>query len=212
MRHWPITRIPHVVDCDVFAPMDMNEARTKLGLPIGVPLILFLASAGIHDRRKGWDLLDEALVHVRRSVPEVEVVIVGPSSPDYECTSGAKIHWRGSIRGDEALRLHYCAGNITAVPSREDNMPLTAMEAQSCGRPVTGYALGGLLDIVAAGQVPTLAQPLLPEALATKIDLLLGSQEFSAKAAEMARDHSVTTWSAPVVTKAYLRLYSSLQR
>jgi glycosyltransferase involved in cell wall biosynthesis len=212
MRHWPITRIPHVVDCDVFAPMDMNEARTKLGLPLGVPLILFLASAGIHDRRKGWDLLDEALVHVRKSVPQVEVVIVGPASEGYESKSGVKIHWRGSISGDEALRLHYCAADVTAVPSREDNMPLTAMEAQSCGRPVCAFNLGGLSDIVADGVSGHLAKPLMATSLAWGTGSLLKSQSNDAHFSYMARERSLVTWSSNVVVHGYAEQYSEIQR
>jgi glycosyltransferase involved in cell wall biosynthesis len=210
MRHWPITRIPHVVDCDVFAPMDMNEARTKLGLPIGVPLILFLASAGIHDRRKGWDLLDEALVHVRKSVPEVEVVIVGPSSPGYESTSGAKLHWRGSIRSDEALRLHYCAADVTVVPSREDNMPLTAMEAQSCGRPVAAFRLGGLSDIVAHTVSGRLAVPFDTESLAGAVETLFESSTDSRRISDAARSRSTATWSSHIVVTSYLSAAANL--
>ena len=207
MRHWPITRIPHVVDCDVFAPMDMNEARTKLGLPLGVPLILFLASAGIHDRRKGWDLLDEALVDVRKSVPEVEVVIVGPPSPGYESTSGAKIHWRGSVNGNEALRLHYCAADLTAVPSREDNMPLTAMETQSCARPVVAFRVGGLPQIVDHGKSGLLAEANHVGALS---GALLGALSSLEPYGLSARQKSVATWSNQVVATDFKRLYETL--
>ncbi len=207
MRHWPITRIPHVVDCDVFAPMDMNEARTKLGLPLGVPLILFLASAGIHDQRKGWDLLDEALVQVRASVPDIEVVIVGPPSPGYESTSGAKIHWRGSINGNESLRLHYCAADLTAVPSREDNMPLTAMEAQSCGRPVIAFSVGGLPEIVDHAVSGFLAKPFDSALFAQSILNALLHIESGEGLEQHARERALKTWSARVVPAEYLSMY-----
>ncbi len=211
MRHWPITRIPHVVDCDVFAPMDMNEARMKLGLPLGVPLILFLASAGIHDRRKGWDLLDEALVHVRKSAPEVEVVIVGPPSPGYESQSGVKIHWRGSISGNEELRLNYCAADITAVPSREDNMPLTAMEAQSCGRPVAAFKIGGLTDIIVEDSTGVLANAPTSEALAESLVRLFQDPERITHLATGARSRSLLSWDGPVVTRQFLKSYQTVR-
>jgi glycosyltransferase involved in cell wall biosynthesis len=203
MRHWPITRIPHVIDCDVFAPMDMNEARTKLGLPLGVPLILFLASAGIHDPRKGWDLLDEALAHVRQSVPKVEVVIVGPSIPGYLPKSETKIHWRGSLRGDAALRLHYCAADVTAVPSREDNMPLTAMEAQSCGRPVVAFKTGGLPDIVQDELTGCLAEPFEAAAFGRCLTRVLRDSQFENLLSTNSRNYAITTWSPPVITSLY---------
>jgi glycosyltransferase involved in cell wall biosynthesis len=209
MRDWPITRIPHVVDCDVFAPMNMNDARTSIGLPLGVPLILFLASAGITDQRKGWDLLEEALVDIRQALPDVEVVIVGPQVQEYESSSGVTIHWRGTIDSDEVLRLHYCAADITVVPSREDNMPLTAMEAQSCGRPVVAFEIGGLPDIVAQGISGILVPPLDSSALGTAILKALDRTEALGLA---ARERALVTWSAPVVASTYLGVYESAAR
>jgi glycosyltransferase involved in cell wall biosynthesis len=207
MRDWPTHQIPHVIDCDAFAPMDMQDARQALGLPQGVPLVLFLASAGIHDERKGWDLLDAALHEVRTTAPDVEVVIVGPSQEGYRPSSGARIHWRGTVQGDEALRLHYSAANVTAVPSREDNMPLTAMEAQSCGRAVVAFDLGGLPDIVDHEHSGYLAPPLdtgaLGDGLRRALDDSRGAQAWQQK----ARERAVSTWSRTVVNRAYMQVF-----
>ena len=209
MRHWPVTRIPHVVDSQAFYPMPMNEARSALRLPHEIPLILFLASAGIHDQRKGWDLLDDALSRVVIAHPDVEVVIVGPKDSAYTNPQGVQIHWRGQVSGNESLRLHYNAATMTAVPSREDNMPLTAMEAQSCGRPVVAFDLGGLPDIVEHDASGVLASPLDTKALAEAIEIAIS------RAADMgsrARERALSTWSESVVTRSYLSIYESVLR
>ena len=52
MGTWPVTRIPHVIDCDVFVPSNRATARANVGLHFEDPLILFLSSAGISDSRK----------------------------------------------------------------------------------------------------------------------------------------------------------------
>ena len=209
MHDWPTHLIPHVIDCDAFSPMDMREARLSLGLPQAVPLVLFLASAGINDHRKGWDLLDEALMKVRVSVPDVEVVIVGPTADGYSPVSGVPIHWRGTVQGNEALRLHYSAANVTAVPSREDNMPLTAMEAQSCGRPVVAFNLGGLPDIVDHEQSGYLAEPLDPQSLAEGLNHVLADEHRAGRWADHARTRALATWSRPVVTSAYQQVFQA---
>ncbi len=211
MGSWPTRTIPHVIDCEAFRPIEMSEARDRLGLPQRTPLVLFLASAGIHDDRKGWDLLDGALVEARRAIPDVEVVVVGPISEGYETTSGARIHWRGSVKGDEQLALHYNAANVTAVPSREDNMPLTAMEAQSCGRPVVAFAIGGLVDIVGkitghlspAGDTGSLAQGLVAAIRDSRAGDSWG---------DAARQRSIATWSRQAVVPKYLEAYEEARR
>ena len=206
LHTWPITRVPHVIDAAAFSPMPKADARARLGLPVDVPLLLFLASAGIADERKGWALLDKALPAVKDEYPDVRVVIVGPQA-DFDSTSGVPIEWRGSISGDDALRLHYNACDVTVVPSREDNMPLTAMEAQTCGRPVVAFAIGGLPDIVAHEETGYLAEPFDTASLAAGVTSALNDSLEKDDWGLAARRRALETWSAQVVVPAYLDIY-----
>lgn len=207
MGNWPITRIPHVVDTDVFAPMNKGQARRQLGLPDDRPIILFLASAGIGDRRKGWDLLAVALPRQAGQDYSVRVVVVGPV-PDDETREEAErqadvpIHWHGTVNTSSELRLLYCAADVTAVPSREDNMPLTAMEAQSCGRPVVAFRIGGLPDIVDDGITGHLAEAEDPDDLARALAQALDNNQGDA-----ARERALATWSPQAVVPRYAAIY-----
>ena len=212
MGTWPITRIPHVVDTHRFAPMDKAQARQRAGLPQQVPLILFLASAGISDERKGFDLLDRALARVRSDHPDACVVIAGPKSQEYESPSGVPIIWQGSVEGDEALRTLYNAADLLVVPSREDNMPLTAMEAQSCGIPVVAFNIGGLPDIVVHDEAGFLVSPGDTQALGSAISRLLGDPSLREVFSDTAVHHARDTWSPEVVAAKYLDLYSKVTR
>ncbi len=148
LQHAPMIRVPHVLGSAFRPGSDQAAARVRTQLPAGVPLILFISSGGIADSRKGWDLLESALPAVQARFPDAEVVILGPKSPDHRSPSGVRLHWAGSILDDERLADYYAATDITVVPSREDNMPLSAMEAQTMGRPVAAFAIGGLADRV----------------------------------------------------------------
>ena len=212
MGDWPTTRIPHVIDTDHFTPMDMREARQQLRLPQDRTLVLFLASAGIGDRRKGWDLLEPALVQAKRAHADLEVVVVGPVPNEHlrqeaERNAGVRIHWHGSVGTSQALRTLYCAANLTAVPSREDNMPLTAMEAQSCGRPVVAFNLGGLPDIVEHRTTGYLAEPSNADDLARALLHTLDPQTQQLMAGE-ARARALATWSPQAVVPQYEVLYA----
>lgn len=206
MHGWPVTRIPHIVDLDVFAPMSKEQARTRLRLPQNVPMILFLASAGIIDRRKGWDLLEQALPQVATQHSELHVAIAGPVTPDYRAPAGTTITWLGRLDGNEALRLAYCAADVLAVPSREDNLPLTAMEAQSCGRPVVAYNLGGLPDIVDHQATGFLANPDDASDLALGLTTTLNAARTSDELGSRARERAEDTWSPAVIVDAYMQL------
>ena len=212
MRDWPTHQIPHVIDCDTFQPMEMREARAALGLPQDVPLILFIASGGINDGRKGWDLLEGALPAVRQAHPDAEVVIIGTATPGYETADRTPIHWIGDVHGDEELARYYCAADVTAVPSRDDNMPLTAMEAQSCGRPVVSFAIGGLPDSVSHQQTGYLANPYDVADLATGLTQALDDSHGMNVWSQAARLRAVQTWSPQVVVPQYLAVYEQACR
>jgi glycosyltransferase involved in cell wall biosynthesis len=212
MREWPVSTIAHVIDCEMFQPTDMFAARKTLGLPTNVPLILFLAGGGIHDPRKGWDLLEQALGKITPTFPTVEVVIVGPIDETYRSPSGTKIHWRGNISSNEALALHYNAANVTVVPSREDNMPLTAMEAQSCGKPVVAFAIGGLNDIIDHNTTGHLAEANNTDDLAQGIINAINDSQHDNTWGQNARVRALKTGSPATVVNKYLDAYARAQK
>jgi len=208
MGAWPITRIPHIVNTEIFMPKDQMEARKLIGISSDRPVILFLASAGINDRRKGWDLLRSALESPDFCVP-LTVVIVGPKPTKAEqdelsLSSQHRFIFFGEAHGDEELVALYNAADITAVPSREDNMPITAMESQSCGTPVLAFAIGGLPDIVNHGKSGFLAEPNHIDDLKQGLISLLKHNQRDA-----VRKHALKTWSPQAVVPQLLDIYAS---
>lgn len=209
MSSWPTSRIPHIVNTDVFAPRDQHHMRTALGIPTDRPVVLFLASAGIHDHRKGWDLLAQALSHLAPT-NAVTVVVVGPapSAEEQQAIAVRSPHhfiFFGEAHGDDQLVSLYSAADLTAVPSREDNMPITAMESQSCGTPVVAFAIGGLPDIVVHESTGYLAHSEDPQDLAVGIDWATRSSVHQA-----ARDHALATWSPSAVVPQLTTIYTEV--
>lgn len=212
MRDWPIVRIPHVVDADDFAPVDRQEARGTLGLAADAPTIAFLASAGVADRRKGFDLLERSLPAVLAVHPDVQLVVAGPPESGRPTVAGVPVSWLGPLQGDSALRTLYGAADVLAVPSREDNMPLTAMEAQTCGRAVVAFGIGGLPDIVDHRVTGYLAEAGALDDLARGLVEALGDARGDDRWGRAARERAVSTWSGPVVVRQYLDAYAQAMR
>ena len=199
MGTWPITQIPHIVDTNLFAPQPQRDKDR--------PVLLFLTSAGIHDQRKGWDLLEQSLSDPALAT-KVHVVVVGPKPTEIEQqkirdNSRHQFTFHGEARGDQELIELYAQADITVVPSREDNMPITAMESQSCGTPVVAFRIGGLPDIVNPLTSGYLAEPENPHDLAQGIEQVLQRD-----LRESTRTHALATWSPEVVVPQLLNMYS----
>ena len=202
MGHWPINQIPHIVDTNLFT--STNDRRKNVEQPV----ILFLASAGINDTRKGADLLIQALKdHVINQ--RLKVIIVGPrpTAQEEQKISSSVNHdlfFHGEARGDKELIDLYSQADVTVVPSREDNMPIAAMESQSCGTPVVAFRIGGLQDIVNPATSGYLAEPENTHDLAQGIVQVVNSN-----LRESTRQHATATWSPEVIVPQLLAVYES---
>lgn len=204
---WPSTVIPNVMPIDQFVPNDRADARRSLGLPPSSPLIAFTASAGIGDKRKGWTHLRAALARVRERFPDVGVVVIGPHSPADDPGTTVAVHWQGEVRDDALMATLIAAVDVVAVPSEMDNLPMTACEAQSCGRPVVAFHVGGLPDIVEHQRTGYLARPYETDDLATGLIEAIEDSAHEGRWGVAARGSAVDRWSPTRVVERYLELY-----
>ena len=211
MRDWPVRVIPYPIDLALWAPIDQAQARHDLGLPAGVPLILFAALSGTTDLRKGSDLLMEALRHLSRSSTHgstpPQLVVVGSDGHDASVQFPFPVHFRGLISDNQLLRLHYAAADVMVLPSRQDNLPNTGLEAQACGLPVVGFRVGGLPDIAADRITGALAEPFDPASLAQAIAWVLADRDRQAQLGQAARDRAVREWDPARIAGLYADLY-----
>lgn len=131
--------VPGVVDDPVPAgsrPQEPGAARWVMG-------------AGTPGWRKGTDRL-AALAHPwSRERPEVRVGWVGgrPSGPDTTAVAAFDpVHWFDETPDPWEVLAR---AEVVVVPSREDALPLVALEAGARGLPVVSLPSGGLVDLLA---------------------------------------------------------------
>ncbi len=207
MGDWPVEVIPNALDIEVWCPIDSATARHLLQLPPTAPLLLFGAYDGVVDPRKGFDLLAEALACLRGCLPSLQLLVFGQAEPEHASDLGFPVHYCGRLHDDLSLRVLYSAADAMLIPSRQDNLPNTGLEALACGTPVIAFDTGGLPDIVTHEQTGWLARPFDPESLAEGIRWVLANAERHARLREQARAEAVRRFDYPVVAGRYLALY-----
>jgi glycosyltransferase involved in cell wall biosynthesis len=212
MATWPITVIPYPIDLATWAPLDQRQARALLQLPRDRPLVLFGALGGTDDPRKGADLLLEALQRLRIQVTgtpldQLELVIFGQSRPAQPPDLGFPIHYSGRLHDDLSLRLLYAAADVFVLPSRQDNLPNTGLEAHACSTPVVAFRTGGLVDIVDDRSTGALAEPFDPASLAAAIGWLLEDCQRRRQLGAAARQRAERLWDPVRVAGLYGEVY-----
>lgn len=208
MADWPITVIPYPVNTDWWGALDRTAARSHLGIPQDRRIVLYGALGGESDPRKGADLLRRALPRlVERAskraglVPDL-LTFGGPVRS--ERIAGVTMQSVGHL-DDEALRLHYSAADVVVVPSRQDNLPQTAIESTACGTPVVAFAVGGLPDIIDDGVTGRLVEPYAVDEFADAILWAIEDVDRNSRLSHAARKRS-SRWDSDTVAARYVDL------
>lgn len=207
MRDWPVTVIPTALDVDQFQPWPKAFARSVLRLPADAPLVLFGALSGGIDPRKGREFLQASLARIASRIPDVRGVIFGQSEPPDAPRLGLPVHWMGHLNDDATLSLLYSAADVMVLPSRQDNLPQTGIESQSCGCPVVTFDVSGLPDVIEDRITGYLAAPFDTDDLASGVEWVLGDSSRQRELSTNARHRALRLWSPTVVIPQYLEVY-----
>jgi glycosyltransferase involved in cell wall biosynthesis len=210
-KDWPIWRIHNPLNLDIWKPLPKNQARSLLNLPQDKRIVLFGAIGGERDTRKGADLLREALSALKAVCEEdVYLVVFGQSEPETPVSFAYPMTYLGRFQDEISMVAVYNSADIMLVPSRQDNLPQTAVEAQACGIPVVAFDIGGLADIVENQVTGYLARPYDTADFARGIALLLEDQKLYSQMTQAARQSVEQKFSAPLVAEEYAELYQQV--
>lgn len=200
--------IPNGLDLSRFRPYDQRFARDVMGLPQEKSLILFGAQH-MNDPRKGFHYLQAALRLLHDQGSDVEVVTFGDGATNLEI-SGLRTHTLGSINDERVLALAYAAADAFVLPSSEDNLPNTVMEALACGLPPVAFNVGGLPDMITHKQNGYLARAFDAQDLANGITWSLEDHERHTRLRAEARNSAETKYDLAQIAAQYRTLYADL--
>lgn len=146
-----LTEIPNPVDTRLFRSLDQKDARQSVGLPVDKQLILFV-SQRVTDGRKGMDYFIRAIRKLVEKDPEMPqhtgVVILGGHSEEMESQLALPVYAQGYVNDERTMVQIYNAVDVFVLPSLQDNLPNTIMEAMACGTPCVGFRTGGIPEMI----------------------------------------------------------------
>lgn len=212
LQNHDVRLINYPIDTNFWRPLDKTFCRNAIGISqTDRPIILFTALNAFSDHRKGFDLLNSAIVESGLA-QKVEVVVVGQGLPqgasyDYSITVFPK------MTDDIAMLLFYNAADFIIVPSRQEAFGQVASEALACGKPVLASNVGGLPDSVRHKSNGFLFNPKdlgsIVESLAWAIKLY-GDDNKYFETSTICRESILSRFSYPIIAHKYLELYKEL--
>ncbi|MDJ1504148.1 glycosyltransferase family 4 protein [Xanthocytophaga agilis] len=212
LRQFPVIAIPNPIDTELYKPMDVLALREKLGLPLDKKLLLF-GAMNTQDPRKGFAYLEKALNQLyeadKNLKEQIELVIFGKAEEEILRRLPFYVHDYGSVKGDTALVELYNVCDAMVLPSLEDNLPNTVMEALSCGTPVVAFDTGGLPEMIDHMNSGYLALYQSAEDLSKGILFVLEEQR-KISLQEHARKSVLERFTEERIAGRYQSLYHSL--
>jgi glycosyltransferase involved in cell wall biosynthesis len=173
------------IDLAEYLPRAGPEAPEGGGARPGIPVVGYLGRLTV---RKGPEYLVRAAAELERQGVEAEYLIAGegPERRRVERLAvelgvrGRMTFREGYLEGREVLR----ACDIFVVPSLQEALGMSILEAMACGVPVVASAVGGIFTVIRDGENGLLAPPGDWKVLAERIrELLLNP----ARRSEVAR-------------------------
>ncbi|CAN5292640.1 glycosyltransferase family 4 protein [soil metagenome] len=204
--------IPTPINPEEFYPEDKVAARKRFGLNADKQYLLFGAMS-LGDERKGFKYLKEGVNQLvsegKLDIEKVELVIFGKDRPEAREGIPLKVNFLGQLSKTEDLRAAYNSADIFVLPSLEDNLPNTIIEALSCGVPSVAFDCTGVPEIITHEVTGYLAPLRSSGGVAKGIHWVLNHPDPIALG-QSARQHSLEKFSGQVISEAYRKLYQQL--
>jgi glycosyltransferase involved in cell wall biosynthesis len=193
--------IPNGVNVNEFRPSGVEEAGTLLW-------------CGRFVQQKGLEYLIEAMKLIKKEGgPPVKLTMTGEgpliskiSKLIMENDLRRNVHFLGRVARSEIPKLMN-KSSIYVLPSLNEGMPYTLLEAMASGKPVIGSDISGIKDVVTHGKNGLLVPPRNARALADAIMTLLKDDNLRKIMGQKARELMVKKYSWDEIATRMERLY-----
>lgn len=209
LRRFSRATIPYGVDFEQFRPDEQQHFRQANGIGADSCIILFV-SDHVDNHRKGFDLLHAAFRQADFASDAVLITVGSPTGKLEVQLPNIRVVELGRITNPSEMAMIYSAADFLVIPSRQDNLPNTVLEAMACGTPVLGFDVGGIPDMVKDGVTGRVVATQTAGALAASICQLVSEPHECRRMGESARKMVLEQFSLDRQARDCTRLYRSL--
>jgi len=206
----PTKIIRNGVDTKEFDPKKYDEIhKYKKKYSVGEgPVIL---TVGKLVKQKGTEYLIKALKYLE---PKVELLI--PSEGERKNflrklakeveKEGHRVKFLGYVNEEELKEL-FALSDIFVLPSLNEGLPLSLIEAMSFAKPVVATRVGGIPELVEPAGCGFLVNKKNPKQIAEKINILLSDEKLRKKLGSKGRRYVKQNLDWKKIVKEYLKVY-----
>ena len=214
LRNQQVLSIPNTIDTHLYRPADKKSVRCRLNLPSDRKLILFV-SQKITDPRKGVGYFLEACRILASSAPDAGerygVIILGGNADRFRDMLPLPVYPIGYVSNQQRIIDVYNCADLFVLPSLEDNLPNTIMEAMACGVPCVGFNTGGIPEMIDHRQNGYVAHERDAADLYEGMRYVLDNEDYqSLSRAAVGKVHS--SYSQDSVARRYIEAYENACR
>ena len=209
-----VVSIPNTINTRVFCPKDKQKARQELGLPVDRRVILFV-SQRVTDPRKGISYLVESISKLVEMHPEMKdntaIAILGGHAEEVASQLALPSYSLGYVSDPQRIVSVYNSADVFVLPSLEDNLPNTIMEAMACGVPCVGFRVGGIPEMIDHEQNGYVADFQHAEDFARGIHYVLAEADYQSLSNHCLQKVN-QSYSQQSVANKYIEVYEQAMR
>jgi D-inositol-3-phosphate glycosyltransferase len=195
-------KLPHPV-YEIFGPrMDREKARNQLGIPSGVPVILFF---GYIRKYKGLDILLRAMPTILKRLPQLRLIIAGEfygnEAENRALIEEMKIPENNLVLAtdyipNEEVAKYFSAANVAVLPYRSATQSGIVQIAFNFDAPVIATDVGGLSEVVIDNISGLITREATPEAIAEKVIQFFEQNKEAKLTAGVIQEKQKYSWDA----------------
>lgn len=211
LSRYPIYQIPNGIDTSTYQPLDREQCRSELGIPLDKKVLMF-AALKLDNFQKGGDLLLKALQSLPASLKTETVLLTfGKGGETLAEAVGMQTINLGYVSDDRRKAICYSAADLFLFPTRAESFGNVALESIACGTAVVSFKVGGVTEHVRHGITGYLAEPGNSQDFCNGILQLLEDRNLGTQMSQQCRAIALQEYSLELCTQRHIDLYKTLK-
>ncbi len=205
-----VIHINNPINTDFYNKKNKTLTRQKFNISAEKKVILF-GAMNLKDERKGLKYLIDALDILTKKFKKNELLILLFGKSNDEINSALPfdfININYTNSEEQIVNIYNCA-DVYVIPSLQDNLPNTIVEAHSCGIPVVGFNVAGISEMIIHKKTGYLAELKSEVDLANGIEFILKSTDYEI-ISDTCRKYALNNYSYNNISQKFIEIYKKI--